>query len=154
MTTTKTGTKAKTAGNGASEAVDSVMNAGTGALKDGFERAARSYDQLAGLSRENIDAWMQSANAAARGLEAINAEALTFSRQSMEEGLAAAKQAMTAKTAQEWFELQSGFTKSAFDSYMGQMSKFSDLFANTAREALEPLNGRFNAFVDLVQSRQ
>ncbi|MFW6027360.1 MAG: phasin family protein [bacterium] len=153
-TTTKTSAKPKTTASGASETVDSMMNAGTGAFKDGFEQAAKGYDQLAGFSRENIDAWMRSANAAARGMETINAEALTFSRQSMEEGLAAAKQAMTAKTVQEWFELQSGFTKAAFDTYMGQMSKFSDLFASTAREAMEPLNGRVTAFMDLVQSRQ
>lgn len=146
-------TKAKT-NNGASETVDTMMNAGAGAMKDGFERAVKGYDQLAGFSRENVDAWVRSANATAKGLEAINTEALTFSRQSMEEGLAVAKQAMTARTVQEWIELQSDFTKSAFDSYVGQVSKFSDLFANTAREALEPLNGRFEAFVEMVQSQK
>ncbi|MFP3943725.1 MAG: phasin family protein [Alphaproteobacteria bacterium] len=152
-TKTKTAT-GSTAGRDTSETVDTMMNAGTGAMKDGFEQAAKGYDQLAGFSRETIDAWMRSANAAARGMEAINTEALTFSRQSMEESMAAARQAMTAKTAQEWMELQSDFTKSVFDSYMGQMSRFSDMFASTARETMEPLNGRFNAFVDMVQSRR
>lgn len=146
-------TKAKTT-NGASETVETMMNAGTGAMKDSFDRAAKGYDQLAGFSKENVEAMIQSASAAAKGLEAINTEALTFSRQSMEEGISAAKQAMTAKTVQEWFELQSGFTKTAFDTYMGQMTKMSDMFANTAREAIEPINGRFNAFVEMVQKQQ
>ncbi len=148
-----TSTKGKTT-NRASETVDSMMKAGTGAMNDGFERAVKGYDQWADFSRENMDAWMRSANAAAKGLEAINTETLTFSRQSMEESLAAAKQVMTARSVQEWIELQSDFTKSAFDSYVGQMTKVSDLFAKSARETLEPLNGRFNALVEIVQSRE
>jgi phasin family protein len=147
-------TKPKTTNGGASETVDSMMNAGTGAMKDGFERAVKGYDQLAGFSKENMDAWMKSANATAKGIEAINTEALTWSRQSMEEGIAAAREAMTAKSVQEWVELQSGFTKTAFDNYMGQMTRFSELFTATARDALEPINGRFNAFVEMVQTRQ
>jgi len=146
-------TKAKTT-SGATETVETMLNAGSGAMKDGFERAAKGYDQLAGFSKENVEAVIKSANAAAKGIEAINTEAMAFSRQSMEDSIAAAKEAMTAKTVQEWFELQSGFTKSAFDTYMGQMTKISDMFAQTARESFEPLNGRFNAFVDLVQSEQ
>lgn len=146
-------TKPKTT-NGGSETVESMMNAGTGAVKDNFERAAKGYDQLAGFSKDNVDAMIRSANAVAKGLEAINTEALTFSRRSMEDGIAAAKEAMTAKTVQEWFERQSDFTKTAFDTYMGQMTKMSDMFASTARDTIEPLNGRFNAFVEMVQKQQ
>lgn len=146
-------TKAKST-NGAKESVETIVNAGTGAMKDGYDKAVKGYDQLATFSRDTIEALVHCAQMTTKGMEAINTEALAFSRQSMEDGVAAAKSAMTAKTVQEWFEVQSEFTKSAFDAYMGQMTKISDLMANTTREAVEPLNDRFTAFVDIVNSQR
>lgn len=146
-------TKAKST-NGTTESVETIVNAGTGAMKDSYDRAVKGYDQFATFSRDTIEALIQSAQVATKGIEAINTEALAFSRQSMEDGVAAAKSALTAKTVQEWFEVQSDFTKSAFDAYMGQMTKISDLVANTTREAVEPLNNRFTAFVEIVNSQR
>jgi len=59
---------------------------------------------------------------------------------------------MTAKSVQELIEIQSNFTKSAVENYMGQMNKMTDMMSDVAREASNPLAGRWNAFVQLVQN--
>lgn len=143
-------TKTKTA-NGATETVENMMAASSDAMKENMEKVVSGFDKFSAFSKENVDAVIQSANAATKGLEAINAEALAFSKQTVEDGVEAAKAVMTAKSVQEIIELNRDFTKTAFDAYVGQLTKMGDMFASAAREAAEPLNGRANAFMTLVQ---
>lgn len=144
-------TKAKPT-NGATETVEKMVSQSTEAMKDSFEKTMSSFDKFNAFSKENVEAVMQSANATTKGLEAINSEALAFSRQSVEDGVAAAKAIMGAKSVQEFVELNSEFSKSAFDQYVGQMTKLGDMFTSLAKDASEPLNGRVNAFVEIVKT--
>lgn len=145
----KTGT---TRTNGSSETLDSMVSAGSDAMKQSFDRAVEGYDQLAAFSKATVEAFIQAANATAKGFEAINSEALAFSRQTIEEGVATAKAAIGSKSIQELIELQSDFTKSTFNSYVGQMTKMGDMVASIAKEAAEPLNSRVAALVEMVQT--
>lgn len=145
-------TKAKTV-NGA-EGVENMIAAGSEAWKDGFERVVKSYDDLANFSRENVEAVMKSANAFAKNIETINTETLAFSKQAMEESVAAAKSAFAIRSVQELIEIQSDFSKNSFDTFVSQMTKMGDLFAGASKEVIEPINGRVTAFVDLVQSNR
>lgn len=138
--------------NGASETIESMVKSSSDAVKQGFDRAAKSYDSLASFNRATLEAFIQSANVATKGFESINAEVLAFSKQAMEDTVAAAKAAITAKSIQELIEVQSDFAKSSFDSMVGQASKFGDLMVSVAKETAEPINGRTAAFVELVQS--
>ena len=95
---------------------------------------------------------MKSANAAGKGAEILHNELYTYSKQSVEESIAAAKTLLGAKSVHEAFELQSDFAKTAFDAYVGQVAKLSELFAATTKEALEPLQGRVQAWVEVVQT--
>jgi len=114
-------------------------------IKEGFGKAMTDYSQIAEFNRQAIDAILESTNIAAKGIESLNSEAVAFSKQSVEDSMAAAKAALTAKSIQELFEIQSDFAKSAFDSYLGQMNRVADLVAETTKEAVAPLNERFNA---------
>ena len=147
-----TATKSKTPTNGAAETLENVVTASSDALKQGFEKAVKGYDEMATFNKATIEAVMQSASAASKGFEAINAEALAFSKQSIEDAVTATKAAMTSRSIQELVEINSDFAKSAFDSYVGQITKIGDLFASMAKGTVEPLNSRTAAFMQIVQS--
>ena len=142
---------AKTAANG-TEAVETAMKTGTEALKNGFEKAAKSYDQVFAYGKETVEAYLKSANVAGKGAETLHNEIYTFSKQAIEDQIAAAKALMATKSAHEAFELQTDFARTAFDAYVGEISKLGEIFASTTREAIEPLQGRVQAWVDVVQS--
>ena len=143
--------KAK-ATNGATETIETMVKSSTDAVKQSFERAAKSYDSLTAFQKANLEALIQSANVATKGIETLNAEALAFSKQAIEDTVAAAKAAITSKSIQELIEIQSDYAKSSFDTLIGQATKFGDMFMAVAKESAEPLNGRTAAFVELVQS--
>lgn len=147
-------TKAKTAGakvNG-TDAVETAVKTGTEALKSGFEKAAKGYDQVFTYGKETVEACLKSANVAGKGAETLHNEIYSFSKQAIEDQIAAAKALMATKSVHEAFELQTDFARTAFDAYVGEMSKLGEIFAATTKEAIEPLQGRVQAWVDVVQS--
>jgi phasin family protein len=146
---------ARTAGdkvNDAAENIETAMKNGTEAFKAGFEKVVKNYDQVVGYGKETVGAYVKSANAAGKGAEILHNELYTYSKQSIEDSIAAAKALLGAKSVHEAFELQSDFAKSAFEAYVEQITKFSEIFVATTKEALEPLQGRVQAWVDVVQN--
>jgi phasin family protein len=147
--------KAKTAGeklNGTTETIETAFKNGTEALKTNFDKAVKGYDQMLGFTKETVEAYVKAANVAGKGAETLHNEIYAYSKQSIEDSIAAAKAVMASKSAHEAFELQTGFAKSAFEAYVGQLTKLSELMTATSKESLAPIQGRVQAWVDVVQS--
>lgn len=146
-------TKARAAGEklGGTEGIETVMKSGTEALKNGFEKAAKGYDRFFSYGKDTVEAYVKSANLAGKGVETLHNEFYSFSKQAIEEQIAATKALMASKSVHEAFELQTDFAKTAFDSYVGEMSKLGEIFTATAKEAIEPLQSRVQAWVEVIQ---
>ena len=146
--------KAKTAGEkiDGTETIETAMKNGSEVLKSGFEKAAKNYDHFLSYGRDTVEAYMKAANAAGKGVETIQTEFYSFSKQSVEDSIAATKAVMGSKSIHEAFELQTDFAKSAFDSYVGQMTKLSEIMLSAAKDTFEPLQSRVQAWVDVVES--
>jgi|HubBroStandDraft_3_1064219.scaffolds.fasta_scaffold661232_1 phasin family protein len=144
--------KAAEAINGATEGMETAFKTGTEALKAGFEKAVKNYDHLLGYGKDTVEAYVKSANAAGKGAETLHNEIYAYSKQSIEDSIAAAKAVMGSKSVHEAFELQTDFAKSAFDAYVSEMTKLSELFVSTSKETLGPLQGRIAAWVEVVQT--
>jgi len=142
-------TKTKTAA--APEGIETAMKNGADAMKKNFEKAAKGYDKLVSFGKESAEAWVKSANAATKGIEALNGELYAYSRQSIEGSLAATKAMLASKSVHEVFEIQTDFAKTAIDAYLGQMTKVGDIVTSTAKDATAPLQSRFTAFVESVE---
>jgi phasin family protein len=152
----KTMAKAKTTAGettiNAAEGIETAFKTGTEALKTGFDKAVKNYDQILGYGKETVEAYTKAATVAGKGAETLQSEIRAYSKQSIEDSIAAAKALMASKSAHEAFELQSDFAKTAFEAYVGQMTKISELMVSTTKSAFEPLQGRVQAWVEVVQS--
>lgn len=146
-------TKAKATGEklGGTEGIETAMKTGAEALKNGFEKAAKGYDQFFVYGKETAEACVKCANVAGKGMESLHNEIYNFSKQTIEDQIAATKALMAAKSVHEAYELQTDFAKTAFDSYVGELNKIGEIFAATAKDAFEPIQGRVQAWVDTVQ---
>ncbi len=146
-------TKTRSTGSTQSNAADKIAEGqkeafvtGTAFMKDNVEKAVQGYDTLTSFSKKTMEAYMESANVATKGIEAINSEALAFSKQSIEDTVSMTKAAMTAKSLEEVYAIQSDFAKTAADSYWNQMSKLGEMMTETMREAWEPITGQVQTF--------
>ncbi|HEY5047486.1 MAG TPA: phasin family protein [Rhizomicrobium sp.] len=134
------------------ETIESAFKNGTHAVKNGFEKASKNYDHAMGYGRDTVEAYMRAANAAGKGVETLQSEFYSFSKQSVEDSIAATKALMSSKSVHEAFELQSDFAKSAFDSYVSQMSRVGEIMLSAAKGTFEPLQSRVQAWVDVVEN--
>jgi phasin family protein len=147
--------KAKTADekfNGTTETIETAFRSGTETLKTNFEKAVKGYDQILGFGKETVEAYVKAANVAGKGAETLHNEIYAYSKQSIEDSITAAKAVIASKSAHEAFELQTDFAKTAFEAYVSELTKISELFAATSKETLAPIQGRVQAWVDVVQS--
>ena len=95
---------------------------------------------------------MASVTAATKGAETLGAHAVAFSKKAVEDQVAAAKTLASAKSVQEVIELQTGFAKTAFETYVAEMNKMAEIVAASVKESSSPLNARVTAIVERVQA--
>jgi phasin family protein len=144
--------KAKTTGEKATATAESALENGAAALKTGLEKALKGYDAFVGYGKETADAVTKSATVAGKGMESINSEIYSYSKQSIEDAVSATKAVMGSKSVHEAFEFQSDFAKSAFEAYVAELSKITELSTAATKEAFAPFKGRVQAWLDTVQS--
>src|SRR5437764_13124756 len=127
-------TKTKTADEHVKDTAETVAKNGTEAFKNGFEKAVKGYEHALGFGKETVEAYVKSANAAGKGVETLQNEMYLFSKQSVEETIAATKAVLGAKSVNEAIEIQSDFAKSAFDTYVGQVNRLNEIMLSATTE--------------------
>lgn len=145
-------TKAKTAGEKATATAETALENGAAALKTGLEKALKGYDAVVSYNKDTAEAVMKSATTAGKSIESINSEIYSYSKQSIEDSVAATKAVLSSKSVHEAFEFQTDYAKSAFEAYVAELSKISELATAATKETYAPFKGRVQAWLDTVSA--
>ena len=145
-------TKAKTAAEKEFATAEINFNAGADALKAGFDKAIAGYDNMVGYGKDTAEAMIKSATAAGKGAETLHNEIYAYAKQSMEDSITAGKAILGAKSVHEAIEVQTDYAKSAFENYVAELSKFNQLMTAVAKDSYAPIEGRAQAWVEVVQT--
>lgn len=121
-------------------------------LKEGYDKFAKGFSNLADFQKGAFEAWVASAGSLAKGVEKLTSEQTAFAKATYEDGVAAAKAAATSKSVQEALDIQSEYVRSTFEKNLSQFNKMADQWISTTKEAAEPLTSRYSEFVEMVQS--
>ena len=145
------------------ETVDAMVKAGTQAASKSYEQAIAmaqeqvekassnlfsSYDEVASLGKENVDAYVESTTLFTKGLEAMSKELMGFTQSAVEANVANAKALFGAKSLRELIDLQADFSRSHFDSMVAESAKLTELSMTLANDAMEPIQLRLNVTVE------
>lgn len=95
--------------------------------------------QFQNVGKEGFDAVVRAYGEANKGLQAIAAEVTDYSKTAFEDATRAFQQLISAKSAEQAFEIQSQYAKRAFDAYFTQMSKLGEMWVDLARETHKPV---------------
>jgi phasin family protein len=144
-------TKAKTAEK-ATATAESALENGAAALKTGLEKSLKGYDAFVSYGKDTAEAVTKSATTAGKGIETINSEIYSYSKSSIEDAVTASKALLGSKSVHEAFEFQTDFAKSAFEAYVAEVSKISELATATTKDFYAPFKGRVQAWLETVQS--
>ena len=121
-------------------------------VAENVDKAAKSLETVATFGQETLDALLKSQNVAAKAAEEIQAEVLAFSKKTVEEGMAHAKDLATAQTLSAFIEKQFGFAKVSFDATTRQTAKMNELVVAASKEVFAPLTARIAAVTETVKS--
>jgi len=114
--------------------------------------APKGLEDATAFGQLNADALTKASELATKAAEGINEEITSYTKKSFEDGVAAAKDLASAKTAPEFFEKQSAFAQAAFEGFVAQATKMNEMFTTTAKEVTAPIGERFEAATETMKS--
>ena len=120
--------------------------------KAAVERSAKIVEELADLTRGNVEAIVASSKVAAKGVEALSQDAAEYGRKSFEEASAALKSFAEVKSATDLFKLQGDFARAAFDSAVAESARLSETMLKIAGDVAEPINSRYTVAAERVKT--
>ena len=131
---------------------ETFQAAGAKALREGIDKSVASLSELNAHGKKNLDAMVVSATVAQKGAEALSQQALGFAKTSWEDGVAASKELSTARSVQEFFELQTTWAKKSMERYMAELTKTNEILTSTVKDSLKPINERVTESVETFQA--
>lgn len=101
---------------------------------------------IPGFGKDNIDVALKSADAVAKGMQAMAVEAVDYSKRSFDAGGAAIEKLLAAKSLDKAVEVQSEVVRSAYEDYVSQVARVSEIVTDMAKGAYRPYEAFFGKF--------
>ena len=120
--------------------------------KSAVERSAKIVEEMADLTRGNVEAFVASSKVAAKGVETLSQEAAEYSRKSFEEASTALKGLAEVKSATDFFKLQGDFARAAFDNAVAESARLSETVLKLAGDVAQPITSRYNVAAERVKT--
>ena len=120
--------------------------------KAAVEKSSKIVEEMNELTKGNVEAIVESSKIAAKGAESLGQEAAEYSRKNFEKATATMKSFASVKSPTEFFQLQSEFFSSAFDSMASEASKSSEALLKLAGDVVQPLSSRAAVVSEKVKS--
>ncbi|MGE0035599.1 MAG: phasin family protein [Xanthobacteraceae bacterium] len=103
----------------------------------------KNMDELQQFGKDNMDATMKSLGTFSKSWQAIAAEMAEYSKKVFEQGTAATEKLLGAKSFEKAVEVQTEYTKSAYEGFVAEATKLGELYSDLAREMYRPYESQF-----------
>ena len=97
-----------------------------------------TFEDAGKIGKEFVDNGLKSFASLSKGVQAIAVEATEYTKKSFEAGSAALEKLSGARTLEKAFEIQTDYAKQAYESFVAQATKLSELYAEVAKDAYKP----------------
>jgi phasin family protein len=109
------------------------------------QRSRKVAEELANLTRANVEAVVEAGRVAAEGARSIGQEAVSSGRDGFEQAADAIRSLAEAKSPTEYLQLQSELARASFDRAVAESSRLTESLVKLAGEAFQPLSNRASA---------
>lgn len=110
--------------------------------QEALEKGRKNAEELADLTRANVEAVVEAGKIAATGAKTVGEDALSRVREGLEQNVAELKSLAQATSPTEFFQLQSEIAKQNFDRVVASLSQLTEASVKLAGEAIQPLSNR------------
>ncbi|WP_185829309.1 phasin family protein [Sphingomonas ginkgonis] len=110
--------------------------------EEALQRSRAAAEDLAELTRGNVEAMMSSAKIAATGAQTLGRSMFERGKASVEEAGEVVKSLAEAKSPTEFFQLQSDLARTSFDKMVAETSRLTEEMVKLAGETVQPISSR------------
>ena len=109
--------------------------------------ATDSVEGLTSIGRSNFEAFVKASQIALEGYGAWAQTAFGFARTALEQNAETAQAVFASKNVQDATEVQSAWARGAFDTYVSQAGKLTEMTTKVTSEAFAPIQARIDETV-------
>ena len=120
--------------------------------KEAMAKTSKMSEEAVEFNKANIEALVESGKIAAKGIETLGQEGVTYARKSFEDTTAALKGYTAVKTPADFFKLYAENSKKAFDAAVAQTSKTSELVVKLTNESFAPISNRVSVITSKMKA--
>ena len=91
----------------------------------------------------NMDTAMKSLSVISKGVQELASGATDYSKKSLEQGTEALEKMLASRSLEKAMEIQSDYIKTAYELFIAESNRVSELCADVAKEVYKP----FEAYV-------
>jgi len=104
-----------------------------------------SFDDANRLTRDLMDAGLESLAALAKSVHTAAIETIDYSVTSIERGATALEEVFSAGSLEKAMQAQSDYSRQTYGSFVAQATRMNELYADTAKEACRPFESSFRS---------
>lgn len=97
-----------------------------------------SFDDAGKLGKEMADTRLKSFASVSKNMQAIAVEATEYSRRAFEQSGSAMEKLVQAKSPDNAMQVQMDFARQAYEGFVSQTTRMSELYADMAKEVYKP----------------
>ena len=120
--------------------------------KEAMSKTSKFAEEAVEFNKANVEALVESGKIAAKGIETLGQEGVTYARKSFEDTTAALKGYTAVKTPADFFKLYAENSKKAFDAAVAQTSKTSELVVKLTNESFAPISNRVSVITSKMKA--
>ena len=120
--------------------------------KEAMSKTSKLAEEAVEFNKANVEALVEAGKIAAKGIETLGQEGVTYARKSFEDTTAALKGYTAVKTPADFFKLYAENSKKAFDAAVAQTSKTSELVVKLTNESFAPISNRVSVITSKLKA--
>ena len=120
--------------------------------KEAMSKTSKIAEEAVEFNKANVEALVEAGKIAAKNLEVLGQEGVTFARKSFEDTTAAFKGYTAVKSPVDFFKLYAENSKKAFDAAVAQTSKTSELVVKMSNESFAPISNRVSVITSKLKA--
>jgi hypothetical protein len=98
----------------------------------------QSFEDTTKAGKEFMDSNLKSFASLSKSLQSLASEAGEYSKKSWESGSATLEKMFSAKSLEKAVEIQTDYAKQAYEGFVAQATKMSEIYAEMAKDAYKP----------------
>ena len=120
--------------------------------QDVAKRSQKVAEELADLTRANVEAIVEAGRVAVEGARSIGQDVVARGRDGVEQTAGAIRSLAEAKSPTEFVQIQSELARTSFDRMVAETSRLTESMVKLAGEAFQPLSNRASANTERFNS--